>query len=173
MNDEIHEIINELNSEDHIIQGNACRRVIKLGPQAAGIAPKLIQLTGSQWHPLADVATVALYNVGKEAVPLLMQQLSKADSIQKVNIIHTLRRLHESSEEIYPTIGGCLKDDDHDVSLQAAHSIAQIVYDKIKQGIDIRDHFFEAALSILLNEGQDANNSSWILLKDLKTAALI
>ena len=173
MNDEIHDIMNELNSEDHIIQGNACRRVIKLGPQAAGIAPKLIQLTGSQWHPLADIATVALYRIGRRAVPLLMEQLSKAHSIQKVNVIHTLRRLHDHSEEIYPAIGGCLKDDDHDVSLQAAHSIAQIVYDKMKQGSDARDHFFEVAVKLLKDESKLGHNSSWIILKDLKKVGLI
>ena len=65
-----------------------------------------------------------------------------------------------------------MEDDEHDVIIQSAHSIAGIAYDNFEKGRDIRDDQFKKAVKILKKES-NGNNSSWITLKDLKKIGLI
>jgi hypothetical protein len=173
MFDEIEQIKTDLHSKDTVAKSKACRKLIEMRRDAAWAIPTLIQLIGSESAAVADIASVALYKIGQEAVPLLIKALPECSANQKIYVIHTLQKLHGSSKEIYHVIARYFEDSDHDVILQAAHSIAGIAYDNYEKGIDIRDCVFEKAVTILKKEGETSHNSSWILLKDLRKLGLI
>jgi HEAT repeat protein len=117
-----------LNDPDEVVRLNALHALLSLGLDA-DLIPTLVKALGDADAEVRDAAQDALAHLGREAVPVLIEELAGPDKGRRERAATMLGKMGEAAHEALPALVLALKrkGEDRDVRRAASTAIRQIV----------------------------------------------
>lgn len=132
---QLSELLDDLRTGDVVEVKDALVALTEMGAQAAPAIPLLIERLDDDREPYGDrmgdvigkFAEVALWQIGKPAIPALTRILSATDKKEsRIRAIRLLELRGHDADQAVAALAKCVNENDLDIRLSAIHALATV-----------------------------------------------